>query len=126
MKDFKGEEKRKYLRLNKNLVISYIKEDKDKGYDLSQIHNISQGGLLFNASQEFEEGDVLSIWVRFPFLKERTNILAEVVGCQKLRKRLYQVRVQFVEIPEDVLGKFKDYMKNMQLKKDDPKTKEEE
>lgn len=102
-------EKRRYPRLERNWVIAYNTKDV---YDISYAKNISPVGVLFTASYQFEEGQNVKLIVKFPFLTEKVEVMSRVVGLKKIRDNLYEVRAEFLNLPENVQKMFTEFMKH--------------
>ena len=97
-------ERRKFKRISKNYVISYtpVKSEKLK-FDISQIRNLSEGGLLFTADKMFQKGVVLKLKLRLPHLSDYVVLKVQVINSKELAKNLmYETRVSFTEIDQKV------------------------
>ncbi len=102
-------ERRKYPRIKGTFVVSYrILEDVDSA-DLSQIKNISEGGMLLTTNRRFEEGTLLMLHIRLPFVEERIEVVGRVLESKEIVKDLiYETRLCFVEIPENIREKLRE------------------
>jgi len=116
MKNNRVQERRKYPRVDSNIVISYHIQGEFGNYDLSQTMNISQGGILFTTNREFEKGEHLGMTVLFPFLEEKIEIIGEVISSREVLKDfVYETRIKFNDLKEQLLeqlGKFVDELKS--------------
>ena len=92
-----GVERRQSVRIKKNYLVRFRqKENPFLMYDISQIENISRGGLCFTSTISFNTGETLSIELRAPYLPN--TIYLEGTVCQAEEKVLgliYQIRLQF-------------------------------
>jgi len=94
-------ERRKYERIAKQFVLTYKVRGKEEKYEVSQIKNISLGGMLFTTSKDFLPNTLLEIELKAPVSAKAINLLAKVVDSQKVVEGLiYNTRVSFVEVEE--------------------------
>lgn len=100
-----GAERRQFARIKKNYIIRFVdKSSPSQNYEVSQIENISKGGLCFSARAPFKEGITLLIEIHTPFLSE--SILVDGLVLQsreKVKGMIYEIRVRFVDVPSEVL-----------------------
>lgn len=101
-----GAERRQFARIKKNYIIRFIdKNSPSQNYEVSQIENISKGGLCFSARAPFKEGATLAIEVHTPFLSESVLVDGEVLHVrEKIKGMVYEIRVRFVDVPSAVLA----------------------
>ena len=92
-----SDERRKYKRLDKHYVLTYFRNDKpDQKFELTQLRNISKGGLCFITTQAFEPKAELGIELKTPFLSETTYLEGEVLQShEKANGMLFETRLQF-------------------------------
>ena len=107
---FEGENRRKHKRIHKNYILSYqIKGDPDSKYDVTQLHNISRGGMCFLATKYLAAGRDLIIELKTPYLKDPVIFEAKVIESrEKIPNMIFEVRVIFDKIStqaEEVLHK---------------------
>ncbi len=97
------EEKRKYNRLKRPLIVSYqVFDNQDAGYDATQIKDISVGGMRFVTSQSYPSDTILSVELRIPFTEERLKLKASVIESKEVTANLiYDTRVRFLELGRD-------------------------
>jgi len=96
------QERRKSKRINRHFVITYRVHDRDTQYDLSQIKNISKGGLRFTTSKQYPEGTILSLELRTPVTTDRIKFLGKVVSSKVVLDGLiWDTRVAYVDMDED-------------------------
>ncbi len=99
------DERRKHLRIYRNFIMSYHEKGKsaDK-HDISQVNNVSKGGLNFSSTQALAEGTVLAIELKTPFLADTIHLEGVVLqSMEKIPEMIYVVRLQFKEISQEVL-----------------------
>ena len=94
------EERRKYKRIKKNFLLTYYdKADPSKEYEITQLKNISMGGMCFITNQSFEPSIILAIKLRTPFLSDTTYIEGVVLEShEKVGELLYETRLQFQQL----------------------------
>jgi hypothetical protein len=95
-----GAERRKYSRINKNFVLSYSTQaDPDKKIEITQLKNISRGGMCFITARSFAPDTALSIELKTPFISETTCLQGRVLKShEKAKGLLYETRLQFTEL----------------------------
>ena len=109
-----NKEHRKHERIYRNFILSYSPvSDPDKQKSVSQINNISQGGVNFSVSEPIAVQEVLLIELKTPFLADNLLVQGVVLAChEKIADLIYEVRVQFKDIPvtaKAVIAKIEQY-----------------
>lgn len=113
MEKYTGSERRKFPRANANFVVSY-RVLHQGAYDLSQTKNISQGGLLITTNKKFDNGVVLAMTIRFPFVEQKIEITGQVVDSKEIVKGLiYETRLKFTDLPEEFFKELGIYIKEL-------------
>ena len=94
------EERRKYVRIKKNFILSYsLKKSASIKYDITQLKNISQGGMCFITTQKYERGTQLTIDLRTPYFADVTIFEGAVLEShEKLKNIIYETRIQFEQL----------------------------
>lgn len=94
-------EKRTNSRVTVNYVVSYRRQDLTD-YDITQVKNISQRGLLLISSKQFSKGDILKMKIKLPFVSHKAEITGEVISSKKIAKKtakgianIYETRIKF-------------------------------
>ena len=112
-----GKERRQFIRIKKNYIIRFC----DKGnpslkFEVSQVENISKGGLRFTSTMPFDAGTELAIELRTPYVADTIYLEGTVLDSRETVKGLlYSNRLQFHDIaPQsvDVLEKIEKYNLN--------------
>ena len=64
-----GQERRQFTRIRKHFILRFFLKDAP-GIDLeiSQIEDISKGGICFTSTMNFKKGDALIIELRTPYI----------------------------------------------------------
>ncbi len=105
--------RRQHVRVYRNFILSYKMKGKDELVDVSQINNLSRGGVSFISTCPFETGIPLTIHIRTPFLAEAIDVEGVVLDYkEKIAEMIYEIRVKFSHVPpqsEAVLKKIEEY-----------------
>ncbi len=106
--------RRKYVRIYRNFVLLYhIKGKEDVRHEMSQVNNISRGGINFSSTKELPKDTQLNIELKTPFLNEKINLEGIVLESrEKIPNLIFAVRVEFTNLSEqskDILAKIEQY-----------------
>ena len=98
-------DRRQYVRIYRNFILSYHEKGKsDVQYDISQVNNISKGGISFVATRSFDKGVVIAIDLKTPFLADFIHIEGVVLDSkEKIPHMIYEIRLQFDNLSPEVL-----------------------
>jgi len=100
-----SDERRKSLRTYRNFILSYH----EKGnsiikHDVSQVNNVSTGGLSFSTTHAVEKGTILTVDLKTPFIADSIRLEGIVLESrEKVPEMIYEIRLQFQGIPQQVL-----------------------
>ena len=91
------EERRQYKRINRSFILSYFdRAEPDYKFEITQIKNISLGGMCFVAIKSFEPPAKLGLELKTPYLSGTTYLKGAVVGStEKMKDKIYEIRIQF-------------------------------
>jgi hypothetical protein len=91
------DERRRNPRILKNFILSYFeKSQPDKKFEITQLRNISQGGMCFVTSQSLPAGLKIGVELRTPYLAETSHLYGEVLQSHdKVKGILYETRIRF-------------------------------
>ena len=108
------ENRRKHVRIYRNYILSYhLKGKGNIKYEMSQVNNISRGGINFTVTAPFEKGGDLVIEMKTPFLNDHVTLQGTVLESrEKVEGLLYEIRVQFHGLTpeaEEILLKIEQY-----------------
>ena len=94
---FDGENRRKHIRIHKNFILMfYFKNDPQATIDVTQLNNISRGGMCFLSSKYLSAGMELVIELKTPFISEAVYFEGKVIEShEKLSQMIFEVRVVF-------------------------------
>ena len=90
-------ERRLYIRIEKHFIISYFdKSDPAVKHNVSQLKNISMGGMCFVAPQNYRDGTRMEVNLKTPYVADMVNMEGVVLESrEKIPNMLYEVRLQF-------------------------------
>jgi c-di-GMP-binding flagellar brake protein YcgR len=93
--DFK--ERRKYIRIPKNFILTYYAENRPtERRESTQLKNISRGGMCFITSTKFKPGLKLGIELKTPYLADITLLSGTIKEShEKIRNIIYETRLEF-------------------------------
>lgn len=91
-----GQERRQHPRIEKHFIITYYDLDKvDAEHCISQIKNISRGGVCFSSSFAFTPGSRLQAMIKTPYMGQTVNFEIRVIDCEeKIPNTVYNVRAK--------------------------------
>lgn len=95
-----GNERRRHIRVDRNFILTYFdKNTPNVKNEITQLRNISKGGLCFVATKSFPVSMVLIIEMRTPFTTG-TVIFEGIVleSRERIRNLIYDVRLEFKNI----------------------------
>jgi hypothetical protein len=109
-----GSERRKSPRIKKHFIIRFIQKDNlTVKHEVSQVENISKGGMSFSSSVRFEKDAELLIELRTPYIAETVHLSGIILECKdKIPGILFQNRLQFLDLSpaaQDILDKIEKY-----------------
>jgi len=99
------DERRKHLRIYRNFIMSYHEKGKlTTSHNVSQVNNVSKGGLSFSSTHPLKQGIIVTIDLKTPFIADSIRLEGLVLESrEKIPEMIYEIRVQFQQIPEQVL-----------------------
>jgi|SRR6185503_592252 len=97
------QEKRRYKRVKKNFILTYFELDNPKRkHDISQLKNISLGGMCFITTKQFDTGTRMGIELKTPYLSGTTYLEGRVLQSHsKVSNMIYETRLQFDSLEKD-------------------------
>ncbi|OGX26055.1 MAG: hypothetical protein A2787_00290 [Omnitrophica WOR_2 bacterium RIFCSPHIGHO2_01_FULL_48_9] len=98
-------ERRQYLRIKKNFILSYyLSTEPAVKYKVTQLKNISQGGICFITPQKYDSGTKLIIELKTPYLVDITHLEGAVLEShEKLPNIIYETRLKFENLSAQAL-----------------------
>lgn len=94
------QERRQYKRFQKNFILKYfdLKTPKEK-HEITQLKNISQGGLCFINSQKLNQNTRLGIELKTPYISTTTYLEGIILDTrEKIPGILYETRLRFEKL----------------------------
>ncbi len=93
----KQEERRIYRRIDKNFILTYYnKADPSKKYELTQLKNISMGGMCFITTKSYAPSSKMGIELKTPYLSDTTHLEGTVLAShEKVKNIIYETRIKF-------------------------------
>ena len=106
--------RRKHVRILRHFIVRYSASSHPSGkQEVTQINNISQGGMNFSTTQFLKPGEELKVELKTPFLDENLHLQGVILECsEKIPKLIYAVRLQFKDLPtnaKEILAKVELY-----------------
>ncbi len=116
MKEQSQPERRKYLRIKKNFILSYYtKSEPSVRYKVSQMKNISKGGMCFITSQKYAPETMLIVELRTPYFADITYLEGIVLEShEKIPGIIYETRLRFENLSPQatfLLDKLEEFFK---------------
>ncbi len=107
-------DRRKYVRIYRNFILTYHQKDKGGAKrDISQVNNISKGGISFVATQALDVGAVIGVDLQTPFIADAVYLEGVVLDCkEKIANMIYEIRLEFSNLSVaavDILDKIERY-----------------
>jgi len=99
------DERRKHLRVYRNFILTYQEKGKTAIYhNVSQLNNVSKGGLSFTSTYPLAPGAIVTIDLKTPFISDSIGLEGVVLESkEKIQDMIYEVRLQFQNIPPEAL-----------------------
>ena len=93
----KDQERRRFKRIKKNFVLTYhVKETPEEKHEITQLKNISMGGMCFVTTKGYEPSTEVEIELKTPYLTDTTFIEGVVLEShEKVKDMIYETRLQF-------------------------------
>jgi hypothetical protein len=100
-----SDERRKNLRIYRNFILSYHEKGKSMiKHNISQVNNVSKGGLSFISTHPIKKGVFVTIDLKAPIIGDPIHLEGIVLECkEKISEMIYEIRLQFQKIPLQVL-----------------------
>lgn len=108
------ENRRQFIRIYRHFILSYYPISNPASQkEVSQINNISQGGMSFSVTAPLNVGEQLGIELKTPYLAESVYLQGEVLECrEKIAQLIYEIRLKFKDPStqaREVLAKVEQY-----------------
>ena len=119
---YKGPERRKYMRLDADCAVNYIKLSKDLKLvkdiaESSYSEDISAGGIKFITSEPYSIGTVIELQIKIPPVEQFIAMIGKVVRSNKKDKDHYEIALSFIWIKDKNIKIIDDYIKRKELER---------
>lgn len=106
--------RRKFPRIKRHYFLWFAEKSNPQiQFQVSQVENISQGGVCFSSSSPLKEGDLLVFKLQTPYIDDVVYCDGVVVAVREKAKGLiYSIHVQFEKVTpvlQAVLEKIEKY-----------------
>ena len=93
----RGEERRQHDRINKSFILSYFTLiNPEQKFEITQLKNISLGGMCFVTTHAFEPSTKLGIELKTPYIAGTTHLEGVVLQShEKIKATIYETRLEF-------------------------------
>ena len=90
-------ERRRYERIKKSFILSYFDLKKpDHKFEITQLKNISLGGMCFVTTQNFNSSSKLGVELKTPYIAGTTYLEGTVLQShEKMKGTIYETRLEF-------------------------------
>ncbi len=97
------DERRRYIRITKHFIISYYdKSDPEVRHSVSQLNNVSMGGMSFIALENYAPSTKMAIKLKTPYIEDTVYIEGAVLECrEKIKNMIYEIRLSFDPLSTD-------------------------
>ncbi len=93
---YKGRERRKFPRIEKNFVVSYRVYGDAQREETSHSKNIGGGGMFLTMNRAFDHGTLLAIEIRLPLMPISIRLLGNILESKEIARNLiYETRLSF-------------------------------
>ena len=108
------QERRKHIRVDRSFILTYVdKRTPNVKNEITQLRNISRGGMCFVATRPFELSMELIIEMRTPFTTGGIALEGIVLESrERIKGLIYDVRLRFQNLPphaDEILEKIEYY-----------------
>jgi hypothetical protein len=101
-----GAERRQFVRIKKNYIIRFCeKNNPSMKFEVSQVENISRGGLCFTSTLPVKPGAEVAVELRTPYVADTIYLEGTVMShLEKVKGMIYEVRLKFHDITSEAAG----------------------
>ena len=112
-----GEERRQNVRIKKNFLLSYFDPQyPDQKIEITQLKNISLGGMSFVTTHSYEPSTTLRIELKTPYIVGSVYLEGSVLQShEKMKGTIFETRLQFKSLGTEAmvsLEKLMEYFAN--------------
>lgn len=97
------QEKRKSVRFHIQSIVKLAVESGGVIFSITNIRNISRGGLAFYTDQKIKEGALLRLYFLPPNCEKPVEAKGKIVRCSRAprNKKAFKIGIQFLDISEE-------------------------
>lgn len=97
------DERRQYSRVKKHFILTYAEKDNPTiKHEITQLKNISLGGMCFITTKSFPESAELSVELKTPYIADTTHLEGFVCKShEKVVGLIYETRIKFEPLSPD-------------------------
>lgn len=120
---YKAENTRRFKRVQAHSLVKFQSAEKWGGAEpyISNVKDISGGGLRFWSAAFFPEGTLLRISAWIPSLQKPLDALARVVRARGAKTAdSYYLSIRFIEVDQEIQSALNDFIENLAA---NPKTR---
>lgn len=119
-KNYKGPERRTYIRLEADYAVNYVKLSSDlkpAGDIMEDAYSkdISGAGLKFIASEEIKPGSFIEAHIKIPTASKDITAIGKVLRCERERNKSFAIAMSFAWITKNDRSLVDDYVKRLKL-----------
>ena len=120
--EYKGPERRRFIRLDIDCIVHYVRLSKGLGPVLDFVYetytkDLSASGIKFVAKEELLPGSILEVHIQLPSIDKFITTIGNVVRCEKLEKGQFGVAAYFLWITKKDQQLIDDYVRKKSLEK---------
>ncbi|MDP8265123.1 MAG: PilZ domain-containing protein [Candidatus Aceula lacicola] len=103
------EDRRKHPRVEKHFIVTFFEADDPAAeHSISQLKNISRGGVLFSSSVAHTAGKKLQVMIKTPYMANTLSVKGTVIECsERIPGVIYEIRVEIEDLDSDAETIFK-------------------
>lgn len=97
------QDRRHYIRIEKHFIISYYdKNDPQVRHSISQLKNISLGGMCFVTAVKHEAKTLMGVELKTPYVADAVHVEGTVLEShEKVPNMIYETRLAFENLSEE-------------------------
>ncbi len=118
--NYKGPERRNYIRLEADYAVNYVKLSNDLKpigdiVEDAYSKDISGAGLKFIAHEEIKPGSFIEVHVKIPTANKDITAIGKVLRSEPERKKSFAIAMSFAWITKNDRELVDDYVKRLKL-----------
>src|SRR3989338_5010393 len=119
-KNYKGPERRSYIRLEADYAVDYVKLSNDLKpigdiVEDAYSKDISGAGLKFITREEIKPGSFIEVHVKIPTASKDITAIGKILRCEPEDKKSFAIAMAFAWITKGDRSLVDDYVKRLKL-----------